>query len=182
MSSNCVPRFFSEICHRYARVLLDLPDSVLKELDSFVQWVKRSPTLWSFITEPELSDQWKQNIFNLFYQKTSCSSSAMNTLKVLGHHARLNLLPNILQLTYQLKKGEKDVYLTLPERLDPASLAQFSKKLSSLWGASVTLHHVDDPSLLLGGILLWDDSMIDTSLRSTLSTLKKEVLHAVSCS
>lgn len=182
MSSSCVPRFFSEICHRYAQVFLDLPQKALGELEKFVQWGCSSSTLWSFITEPELSDHWKDQIYKAFSNQVSCSQVTMRALAVLGGHARLNLLPDILHLTRHLQKGEQSAYLTLPRRLDSKKLAQFSQQLSSLWGVPVNLHHAEDPSLLLGGVLLWNNSMIDTSLRSTLSTLKKEVLHAVSCS
>lgn len=118
--------------------------------------------------------------------KLSADAVVGRFLTVLAEHRRLNLLPQVIaafNARAEEARGEVDLYITTAIKL---SAAQEKRLLNSLEkaaeaggdfgkypaGKKKILHKRVDPALLGGFIVRCGSLLIDTSLRSKLSSLK----------
>ena len=179
MGSPCQPLFFSHVCKRYGAVLYDLPENVIQELARFVEWAGTSGC-WSLLKEPSLSPRIHAHFFSLFFQHAPCDSLTLKVLSVLSVNKRLGALPEFLRYLTALKDPHKAVYLRTSKQLPKKSITHLTRRLKEEWNVPVEIHQLEDSQLLLGGVFLWDNFMIDASLKTMLTHLRSKKDYVLS--
>lgn len=173
------PHFFSHVCKRYGAVLYDLPKEVIQDLARFVEWAHASGC-WSLLKEPSLSPRIHTHFFSLFFQHADDNALTFKVLSVLSTNKRLGFLPEFLSYLTYLKDPHKSVYLHTSKQLPKKSIAYLTKRLKEAWNIPVEIHQFEDTQLLLGGVFLWDNFMIDASLKTLLTHLRSKKDHVLS--
>ncbi len=181
MDASCQPEFFDDVTRHYAKVMQDLPKSVLAELGAFSLWAKAHPFRNALLREESLPIQWHEALFKEFKQAQPCQEATLRTLRVLSAQKRLENLPKILDI---LSECQSDcwMYWHAAKKFSDSELSQFEKTLEDALGMPIKLIQKEKPELLLGGVLLWRDVMIDLSLSKMISNLHTEIDDAFTCS
>jgi F-type H+-transporting ATPase subunit delta len=97
-----------------------------------------------------------------------------NFIKVLAENRRLQVLPDISALFYQLKADldkEIDVDITSATKLNKKQQTELTGSLEKRLGRKVKLNCSVDPELIAGVLIKAGDTVIDGSLRSKLNRL-----------
>jgi F0F1-type ATP synthase delta subunit len=182
MSNATQPQFFDDVARHYAGIFKDLPDIVLKELALFVQWINSNDLRRSLVKENNLPLVWYEALFQEFRDKHPCHEGTLRTLAVMSEHKRLGNLDDVLGALNESTRTDRAVYLHTAQRFSDTEVADFAEILGRSFGMPVTVHQTEKNDLLLGGVLLWNDSMIDLSLNRMLSKLHTEIDHVLNCS
>jgi F0F1-type ATP synthase delta subunit len=181
MNASCQPEFFDDVTRHYAKVMQDLPDTVLAELASFSLWAQAHPLRNALLKEESLPVQWHEAFFQEFNHDQPCQKITLRTLRVLSAQKRLENLPKILDLLSE-SKSDCRVYWHVAKKFSKSELSQFEKILQDALAMPVKVVQKEKPDLLLGGVLLWRDVMIDLSLNKMISNLHTEIDDALICS
>jgi F0F1-type ATP synthase delta subunit len=182
MSNANQPQFFDDVARHYAKIFKDLPQVVLEELTCFDQWIKGSALFCSLVRESSSPFFWHEALFHEFAETHPCQEMTLRILALMSAHKRLGALGNVLSALNEFTRPDRVVYLHTAQRLSDAALTDFAQVLSHSFDMPVTVHQKENTELLLGGVLLWNDSMIDLSLKRMLSNLHTEIDHVVKCS
>ncbi len=171
--------FFDHVCRHYGNILQSLPTDVFKELDSCVSWGKKHPLQWSLLTQRSLSVQWRDTILRHFQKHHKISAMALRVLELLVLHGRLGVLPDILAYLAQKTKAAQKVYIRVAKILSDTEVNRLATLLEKRFGRPVDLVQRLDSDLICGGILFWNTSMLDASLRRILTTFRNEKLYVL---
>lgn len=182
MKAATAPEFFDDVTRHYGKIFQELPDTVQGELNIFVAWVQEHPLRASILKETFLPLSWHEVLFQEFFQDHSCEPLTLQTLRVLSGQKRLAILPAILGALRESQCSQCTVYWHTAKLFSDKELLSLSKKLGKVLGKTVTIRQREKPELLLGGIFLWHDTMIDLSLSTMLSNLHTEIDHVFTCS
>jgi F-type H+-transporting ATPase subunit delta len=161
----------------YARALLqaagDSAVQVADELDSLAQLGADQPEQWEALIAPAVtSEQRKAALAQVF---KGGSAITRNFLFVLVDRGRLEDLPSIASNYRQLVQAQQnqlDVHVTTAVDLSADLRSKLEERLSSSTGKTVKLHTSVDPSIIGGLIVHHGDTLVDTSLRGRLESLR----------
>ncbi|BDB96126.1 ATP synthase F1 subunit delta [Candidatus Hydrogenosomobacter endosymbioticus] len=178
---------FDSVCSRYAKVLFSLPkdvrDSVRREIGEFVLWAKTTDELWNLVSSEYLSHRYKYEFFEEFKKQFECSKETENFFELLVNNERVSSLQSILILFDFMKNQQNGVVkaymisaLPIPKKYEKFLAHQISRKI----GREVELKIEVDCTLILGGILLWDNFMIDASLATSFKRIEEGAIYAAS--
>ena len=182
MKVASVPEFFDDVTRHYAKIFAELPKKTLDQLDAFVRWIGQQPVLQSLLCENALPLWWHESVFQAFERDDACDDLTLQTLRVLGTHKRLDILPNILKVLHHNQSPRTVVYWHTAKLFSDVDKKTLENTLSDAFGKPVVVYQKEQADLLMGGVLLWDDSMIDLSLSSLFSNLYTEIDHVFTCS
>lgn len=182
MDSASVPVFFNDVARHYAEVFSELPEKTISDLGAFVDWIDQHPVLQSLLHENALPLWWHETVFEEFQKVHTCQDLTLRALRVLSAHKRLDVLPNILKILADNKSPKMTVYWHTAKLFSVSDMASFEKTLSDAFKKPIVVCQKEQPDLLMGGILLWDDSMIDLSLSTIFYNLYTEIDHVFTCS
>jgi len=182
MNAFSQPEFFDDVTRHYAKVLQELPDAVLTELAAFVVWMKEKPLHQSLLKEKSLALWWHQALFQEFLAEHPSQDLTLRTLQMLSDNKRLDILADILNFLSESRRPDFAVYWHAAKLFSDTELAHLTKTLHQAFGMPITIYQKEKPELLLGGVLLWGDTMIDLSLSAMLSNLYTEIDHVFTCS
>lgn len=172
------PVFFDNICQRYGQVLLNLQKDILPSLEEFYQWVSSNEQRWALAKEPMLPVSWWSALYGDFLRNhpkpQEYPQEAQNTLTVLYERGRLRHLPAIINYIKEERCPTRKIYVycyqkTLPKKEEEELLGL----LGPLLDKPGEIHVVEDPEVLLGGVVLWNHWMIDCSLSSVMSGVRE---------
>ncbi|MBM3631373.1 MAG: F0F1 ATP synthase subunit delta [Alphaproteobacteria bacterium] len=182
MNVAAVPVFFDDVTRHYAKIFAELPVKTRTELEAFVCWIREHPVLKSLLGENALPLWWHESIFKEFQKSHTCQDLTLRTLRVLGDHKRLHVLQDILTVLNEAQCASTTVYWHTAQLFSQSDVLAFEKILSDAFGKPIVVVQKEQPDLLMGGVLLWNDSMIDLSLSSLFSNLYTEIDHVFTCS
>ena len=182
MKVASVPEFFDDVTRHYAKIFAELPKKTLDQLEAFVCWIDQHRVLQSLLRENALPLSWHESVFDAFQRGDVCDDLTLQTLRVLGAHKRLDILPNILKVLHHNQSPHTVVYWHTANMFSDLDKDALEKTLSDAFGKPVVVCQKEQTNLLMGGVLLWDDSMIDLSLSSLFSNLYTEIDHVFTCS
>jgi F0F1-type ATP synthase delta subunit len=182
MKVAAVPVFFDDITRHYAKIFAELPVETMTELGAFVRWIHEHPVLESLLGENALPLWWHESVFKEFQKNHTCQDLTLRTLRVLGDHKRLHILQDILTVLNETQCSSTTVYWHTAQLFSQSDVSAFEKILSDAFGKPIVVVQKEQPDLLMGGVLLWNDSMIDLSLSSLFSNLYTEIDHVFTCS
>ena len=161
----------------YAKALLeaagDVAVTVADELESLTRLAKEEPGEWRALLAPSLSAEQRVAVIDTIFRNASPVSR--NFLKVLAERGRLEELPQIAAQYRHLVKGQQnelDVRVTTAIELTPELRTRLEERLSGSTGKQVRLHATVDPAIIGGLVVQHGDTLIDTSLRGRLESLR----------
>ncbi|WP_299624776.1 F0F1 ATP synthase subunit delta [uncultured Tateyamaria sp.] len=108
-------------------------------------------------------------------KKSGVSALMTNTLALMADKRRLFVLPQLVQTLREViatDKGEVTADVTSAKALTKAQSDKLAKTLKARMGKDVTINASVDESLIGGLIVKVGSKMIDTSIRSKLSSLQ----------
>ena len=171
----------TEIAERYATALFELAEdekalnALENDVGRFATLHDQSDDLQAFIRSPVYSAEEQVRGIEAVLDKAGIGGTAGNFFKVVARNRRLFAAPEIIAAFRRLlarHRGEVTAEVTSAEPLSEAHLAALKDALKASLGKDVTLDTRVDPSLIGGLIVKVGSRMIDSSLRTKLSSLK----------
>lgn len=179
MAKNSSP--LSGLAERYATALFELAEDEkgLSELEAdvgrFATMHDQSDDLQRFIRSPVYSAEEQVRAVTAVIEKAEIKSLAGNFFRVVAANRRLFAVPEIISAFRRLlaaHRGEGTAEVTSAEPLSDAQMSALKASLKDSLGKDVAIDARVDPSLIGGLIIKVGSRMIDSSLRTKLSSLK----------
>ena len=175
------PHGGSSVAGRYASALFDLateqrqvPD-VEAKLIQFQQLLDANPDLQRLVRSPVFSADEQQKAITAIVERAGIGGLGGNFLKLIAKNRRLFAVPDMIKSFRALAaraRGEIQAEVTSAMALNPAQVQALKDTLRTTVGKDVQIIAKVDPTLLGGLIVKVGSRMIDSSLRTKLSTLK----------
>lgn len=171
----------SAIAERYATALFELAEDekALNELENdvgrFATLHDSSDDLQAFIRSPVYRAEEQVRAIEAVLKQAGIGGQTANFFKVVAANRRLFATPEIIAAFRRLiakRRGEVTAEVTSAEPLSDTHVAALKEALKASLGKDVTLDTRVDPSLIGGLIVKVGSRMIDSSLKTKLSSLK----------
>lgn len=161
----------------YARALLSAAGTdavrIADELDAFSAVAVEAPVEWAALTAPGIPAAARKGTIDRFLK--DAHQLVRNVLKLLVDNGRLDEAPE-LALDYRAlvkqQEHQLDVHVTSAVALSDALRTKLEQRLSTSTGQQVKLHASVDPEIIGGLVIRHGDTLIDTSLRGRLDTMR----------
>jgi F-type H+-transporting ATPase subunit delta len=171
----------SGLAERYATALFELAedDKALLELETdvgrFATLHDQSDDLQAFIRSPVYGAEEQVRAIEAVLDQAGIRGLVANFFKVVAANRRLFATPEIISAFRRLiakHRGEVTAEVTSAEPLSESHVAALKEALKANLGKDVTLVTEVDPSLIGGLVVKVGSRMIDSSLKTKLSSLK----------
>jgi F-type H+-transporting ATPase subunit delta len=171
----------SGVAERYATALFELArdsgalDQVKADLDRFTDLMAESADLTRLVRSPVFSADEQLRAVDAVLGRAAIGGAAANLIKVAARNRRLFVVPEIITGFREMlarHRGEASAEVTSAEKLSDRQVAALKEALRGTIGKDVALAEKVDPSLIGGLIVKVGSRMIDTSLKTKLSSIK----------
>jgi len=169
------------VAGRYASALFDLAEEanqvrqVEKDLISLQSLLNESADLKRMVRSPVFSSDEQGRAIAAVAEKAGLAPLVVNFLKVLARNRRLFALNKMIRTFLALaarQRGEVNAEVATAHPLTDEQLATLKETLRASAGKDVQLITKVDPTLLGGLIVKMGSRMIDSSIRTKLTSLK----------
>ena len=143
--------------------------------------LKQSVDFREMIQNPTVAKEDKKNIIFIIADKNNFSKNLKKFLGFVAFNNRLFYLKNIIQSFLDLvsdSKGELKAKLISSKELSLEEKKKIQSELSKNFKSSLKIDYKYDPNLIAGLIIQVGSIMIDTSIRTKLKKLEKNMLEA----
>lgn len=172
----------SGVAQRYAGALFELAleanalDAVGADLDRFDGLVKESPDLARLVKSPVFAADEQLRAIDAILSRAGIGGLAANLIRIAAQNRRLFVLPDMVKAYRALvaaHRGEATADVVSAEPLSETQVSALKDALRGVTGGKdVKLVSSVDPSLIGGLIVKVGSRMIDTSLKTKLTSLK----------
>lgn len=172
--------FSAGIAGRYATALFEIArDSkalaaVESELDALAAALEASADLRDLVSSPVYSRDEQGAAMAAIAKKMGLSSTVGNTIALMALKRRLFVLPRVIAAVKAMaaaERGEVTAEVTAAKALTKAQETDLAQSLKAATGKDVRIKLTVDASLIGGLIVKVGSRMIDSSIRSKLSSL-----------
>ena len=142
--------------------------------------LKQSVDFREMIQNPTVAKEDKKNIIFTIADKNNFSKNLKKFLGFVAFNNRLFYLKNIIQSFLDLvsdSKGELKAKLISSKELSLEEKKKIQSELSKNFKSSLKIDYKYDPNLIAGLIIQVGSIMIDTSIRTKLKKLEKNMLE-----
>lgn len=170
------------VAQRYAGALFDLAldagavDQVAADLDAFEGLVKESADLKRLVMSPVFAAEEQIRAISAVLARTGIGGLAANLIRLAAQNRRLFAIPDMIagyRALVAAHRGEATASVVSAEPLSDDQVAALKDALAGATGGrQVKLVSSVDPSLIGGLIVKVGSRMIDTSLKTKLTSLK----------
>jgi F-type H+-transporting ATPase subunit delta len=169
------------VAGRYANALFELAleenalGSVEQDLATFAAALDEAPDLRSLVKSPVVSAGDQVRALDAVLKALKISGVAGNFLKLTARNRRLHAVPDMMRafrLSLARHRGQASARVTSAAKLEDSQLRALKQALAAALGKDVQLDQKVDASLLGGLTVKVGSRMIDSSLRTKLSSLK----------
>ena len=166
---------------RYASALFELAQeqsqlaAVENDLNTLQDLLDESADLRRMVRSPVFSAEDQSRALDAVLAKAGISGLALNFMRLITKNRRLFAVPEMIKAFRALaarERGEVEADVTSATALNDSQLQTLKETLKASIGKDVQINAQVDPSLLGGLIVKVGSRMIDSSLRTKLSTLK----------
>lgn len=161
----------------YARALMeaagDDASRVADELDAFAALAIDGPAEWATLVGPGVPAAARKGTIDGLLKDGH--QLTRNVLKVLVDNGRLDESPEVASEFRRLvrdKDRQLDVHVTTPIELSDELRTKLERSLSDSTGKQVHLHASVDPDIIGGLVVRYGDTLVDTSLKGRLDSLR----------
>jgi F-type H+-transporting ATPase subunit delta len=171
----------ASVAGRYASALFELASEeravadVEKKLAEFQALLDGSPDLERLIRSPVFSAEDQLKALSAILDRAQIGGLAGNFLRLIAKNRRLFAAPGMIKAFRALTaraRGEVEAEVTSAFQLKDAQVEALKEALRASAGKDVRLNLKVDPALIGGLIVKLGSRMIDSSLRTKLSSLK----------
>ena len=74
----------------------------------------------------------------------------------------------------------EEAYITTPVLLPEHILSDLSALFQKRYDVKIRIHQLENPDLILGGLIVWDNTMTDFSLAPQFYRMEHNMLHEIS--
>ena len=179
--------FSNSTAKSYALALYELSkenseiEKIKVEMKSFQELLKQSSDFKEMILSPTISKEDKKNVVFAIIEKNNFSINLKKFLGFVALKNRLFYLNNIIESFLALvsdSKGELKGKLISSKELSEDEKKNIQNTLSKDFKSSLNLEYMYDPDLIAGLVIQIGSIMIDTSVKTKLKTLEKNMLEA----
>ena len=175
----------SKVAERYAKSLLEMAteDNAVAVVEGDFQTVKQaiagSRDLQSFLATPIIDDHRKERILTeIFAGKVS--PLVERFIALMARKGRSSQLPDIVEAFEDLLDRMRAITparITTAVALDPEQRSRIEQQLSKMSGRTLRAEYQIDPTLIGGFQALFEDRMIDGSIRHQLDRLRESLIE-----
>jgi len=179
--------FSNSTSKSYALALYELSkesselDKIEEEMKSIERLLKESFDFKEMILNPTIAKEDKANVIFYLADQNNFSKSLKRFLGFVANKNRLFYLSNIVESFLNLvsnNKGELKAKLISSRELSSSEQQKIQSELSKDFKSTLNLDYNYDPNLIAGLIIQVGSVMIDTSVKTKLKKLEKNMLEA----
>jgi len=179
--------FSNSTSKSYALALYELSkesselDKVVEEIKSINQLLNVSHEFKEVILNPTVSKEDKERIISIIAKNNNFSKTSMKFLGFVSIKNRLFFLDKIVESFLNLvskNKGELKAKLISSKKLLEEEKIKIKTELSKNFKSTLNIDYEYDPSLIAGLIIQVGSVMVDTSTKTKLKKLEKNMIEA----
>jgi F-type H+-transporting ATPase subunit delta len=169
----------SRVAQRYARAIMEIAqsekslDAVIEDMRTLGSAIEGSTDLQNLLASPIYDERLKDRLLReIFNGKISAVTGRFISLMALK--GRSNQLPKIIQAFQELLDQERNVMpatITTAVELGAEQRGRIEEQIARMSGHNVRATYKVDPSLIGGFQALFEDTMIDASIRHQLGRM-----------
>lgn len=174
----------ADIAGRYAQALFELVkssngiDALASQVDDLAAALQDSAELKELIASPILTRNQQEAAITAIAEKAGLSPELGNTLRLMARNRRLFTLPQLLSRLRGLiaeDRGEVTADVVSAQELSADQKKRLTETLAQKSGKTVKLNTRVDAGLIGGMIVKLGSVMIDSSIRSKLTSLQNSM-------
>ncbi|MEX0286775.1 MAG: F0F1 ATP synthase subunit delta [Paracoccaceae bacterium] len=171
----------AQIAERYATAIFEIAkennnlDGLEAGVNDLAEALDGSDELSALIRSPLVSREDQGNAMKALAAAMNLAPVMQNALALMAENRRLFVLPQLIQSLREAlaaERGEVTADVVSAKPLTKAQTEKLSATLKDRVGKDVTIHATVDDSLIGGLVVKVGSKMIDTSIRSKLSSLQ----------
>ena len=178
--SNSTSKSYAVALYELSKENSDL-DKVEDDMKGFKELLNESSDFKKMILSPMISKEDKTNIILSICSKSNLTDTLKNFLGFVATKNRLFFLNKIIESFLNLvskNKGELKAKLTSAKELSSDEQKKIQAELSSDFKSPLSIDYKYDPDLIAGLIIQVGSVMVDTSVKTKLKKLEKNMLEA----
>jgi len=181
------PTFSNSTSKSYALAFYELSkenstlNKVEQEMMSFKKLLNNSPDLKKILINPMVTKEDKGNVLLKIVEQNNISENSMRFLNFIASKNRLFFLLKIIESFLNLvsiNRGEVKAELISSKELSKNDQEKVKNELSKNFTSSLNIDYKHDPGLIGGLIIKIGSVMIDTSIKTKLKKLEKNMIEA----
>ena len=179
--------FSSSTSKSYAVALYELSkenselDKVEEGVKSLNQLLSESSNFREMILSPVIAKEDKSNVMLAIADQNNFSDNFKKFLGFLANKNRLFFLDKIIESFLNLvsnNKGELKAKIVSPKKLSLEEQKKIQNELSEDFKSQLNINYEYDPDLIAGLIIQVGSVMVDTSIKTKLKKLEKNMVEA----
>ena len=179
--------FSNSTAESYALALYQLAneksetDKIQEEIKSFNKLLNESSEFKEMILSPMVTKEDKKNVIFKIIDQYKFSETLKKFLGFIAIKNRLFFLSQIIESFLRLvskNKGELKAKLTSSKKLSSMEQEKIQKELSKDFKFQLNIDYEYDPNLIAGLVIQVGSVMVDTSVKTKLKKLEKNMLEA----
>jgi F-type H+-transporting ATPase subunit delta len=176
------------LAQRYAQALFELShqsdniDTIGQQIDHFARMTETNADLKHLFFSPIIHSDQRQQLVRIICERAGYHSITSNFLALLIEKKRSSILREIQRCIHQLSDRHYKrlrVYITSASPLSEQFISQLKQLLHTQTQQQIILHTEIDPSLLGGAVMRIGDKMLDVSIKTRISQMKKQILQQI---
>ena len=156
-------------------------DKIENEMKSFSRLLKESSDFKDMILNPAIAKEDKKNVILTIASRNNFSETLKKFLGFVAIKNRLFFLETIIESFLNLvsnSKGELKAKLISSKKLSAEEQKKIKDELSEDFKSALNIDYKHDPDLIAGLIIQVGSIMIDTSIKTKLQKLEKNMIKA----
>ena len=178
--SNSTSKSYALALYELARENSEL-DKIQDEINGLKVLLNKSPDFKRMILNPTVSKEEKNKVINQMSDKYNFCQTLKKFLGFLTVKNRLFFLNQIIDSFLNLvssNKGELKAKLISSKELSKIEIERISKELSKDFRSELNIEYKYDPDLIGGLVIQVGSIIVDTSIKTKLKKLEKNMLEA----
>ena len=178
--SNSTSRSYAIALYELSKENSEL-DSVENGMKSLDELINQSSDFKEMILSPTISKEDKRNVIFAIADKNNFSKILKKFLGYITIKNRLFFLKKIIENFLNLvskNKGELKAKLISPKKLSVEEQKKIQSELSKDFKSQLNINYEYDPDLIAGLIIQIGSVMIDTSIKTKLKKLERNMIEA----
>ncbi len=177
--SNSTSQSYSLALYELSKENSDL-DQVIDEIKALEKLLKENLDFKEMILSPTIKKEDKMNVMNVLADKNNFSKTLKNFLGFIAIKNRLFFLNKIIESFLNLiskNKGELKAKLISSKKLSIEEQKEIQKELSENFKSQLNVNYKYDPDLIAGLIIQVGSVMVDSSVKTKLKKLEKNMIE-----
>ncbi len=177
--SNSTSKSYALALYELAKDNSDL-DQVEIGIKNLKELLKNSSDFKEMIASPTISKEDKQNVLLILADKNNFNQTLRKFLGLIASKNRLFFLDKIIESFLSLvskTKGELKAKLISSKELSEEEKKRIQNELSENFKSKLNINYIYDPNLIAGLIVQVGSVMVDTSIKTKLKKLEKDMLE-----